>query len=170
MTARPVVGVIGSGGEIAESVEALAREVGALIAQRGAVLVCGGLGGVMAAAARGARDQGGTVVGIIPSVDKADANGFVDIIIPTGLGVARNALVVHTADVLIVFPGVFGTLGEMAIAFETGKPVVCLPGAWDVRKAGQFGKARLVEAFDARQAVGLALGEIGRIGRSGDAA
>jgi uncharacterized protein (TIGR00725 family) len=162
MASRPVIGVIGSGRALPEELQKLAHEVGKLIAQRGAVLVCGGLGGVMEAAARGARENEGLVIGILPGTDKADANPCVDLAVPTGLGMARNALVVRTADVVIAFPGAFGTLSETAMALDSGKSVVVLPGAWDLRKAGSTEGVRFLEAFDATQAVGMALGEIGK--------
>lgn len=162
MAARPVIGVIGSGRTLSEEQYKLAYEVGTLIAQRGAALVCGGLGGVMEAAAKGAHENGGLVIGILPGADKADANPYVDLAIPTGLGMARNALVVNTADVLIAFPGAFGTLSEMALALDADKSIVFLPGAWDLRKAGDLQGARFLEAFDATLAVGMALGEIGK--------
>ncbi|MBN1129434.1 MAG: TIGR00725 family protein [Chitinispirillaceae bacterium] len=163
MTLRPVVGVVGSGRAPSEEQVRLAEEVGKYVAQRGAVLVCGGLSGIMEAASRGAAENGGTVVGILPSADKTSANPWVSIAVPTGQGMARNALVVHTADVLIAFPGAFGTLSEMAMALDSTKSIVFLPGAWDLRKAGGLGSARFLEAFDAKQAVGMALGEIGRM-------
>jgi len=162
MATRPVIGVIGSGRALAEEQFQLAYEVGSLLAQRDAVLVCGGLRGIMEAAAKGAHENGGLVVGILPSTDKSDANPYVGLAVPTGLGRGRNALIVHTADVLIAFPGAFGTLSEIAMALDSGKSVVFLPGAWDLRKAGHLEGARFLEAFDAKQAVGLALGEIGR--------
>jgi uncharacterized protein (TIGR00725 family) len=162
MATRPVIGVIGSGGPLSQEQNQLAYEVGSLIAQRGAVLVCGGLQGVMEAAARGAHENGGLVIGILPTANKAEANPYVDIAIPTGLGRARNALVAHTADVLIALPGAFGTLSETAMALDERKSVVFLPGAWDLRKAGNLEGARLLEAFDAKQAVGLALSEMGK--------
>jgi uncharacterized protein (TIGR00725 family) len=162
MPSRPVVGIIGSGREISPEQYQTAYDVGMYVARRGAALVCGGLGGIMEAASKGAAENSGTVIGILPSSEKTDANPYVTIAVPTGLGVSRNALVVHTADVLIAFPGSFGTLGEMAIALDSGKSVVFLPGAWDLRKAGSLENARFLEAFDAKQAVGMALGEIGR--------
>jgi uncharacterized protein (TIGR00725 family) len=165
MTYRPVIGVIGSGRALSEEQHALACEVGKLIARRGAMLVCGGLGGVMEAAAKGAHENEGFVVGILPGADSADANPYVDLAVPTELGMARNALVARTADVLIAFPGSFGTLSEMALALDSGKSVVFLPGAWDLRKAGSTEGARFLEAFDATQAVGMALGEIGKKSR-----
>ena len=165
MASRPIIGVIGSGRALSEEQFKLAYEIGKLIAQRGAVLVCGGLGGVMEASAKGAHENEGFVVGILPASQKADANPYVDVAIPTGLGMARNALVAHTADVVIAFPGAFGTLSEIALSLDAGKSVVFLPGAWDLRKAGTIEGARFLEAFDATQAVGMALGEIGKKSR-----
>jgi uncharacterized protein (TIGR00725 family) len=93
--------------------------------------VCGGLGGVMEAACRGAKDAGGTTVGILPGTDREAANRFVDIAIPTGLGEARNALVVRAADALIAVGGGYGTLSEIALALKAGKRVVGL-GSWEI--------------------------------------
>jgi uncharacterized protein (TIGR00725 family) len=110
---------------------AAAERVGALVAQRGAVLVCGGLGGVMEAACRGAKSSGGTTVGLLPGADRAAANRFVDIAIPTGLGEARNALVVRAVDAVIAVGGGYGTLSEIALALKAGKRVVGL-GSWEI--------------------------------------
>jgi uncharacterized protein (TIGR00725 family) len=95
------------------------------------VLVCGGLGGVMEAACRGAKEAGATTIGILPGTDRADANPFVDVAVPTGLGEARNALVVRAADALIAVGGGYGTLSEIAFALKAGKRVTGL-GTWDV--------------------------------------
>lgn len=165
MAARPVIGVIGGGHEIFQDQYDLAYETGMLIAQRNAILVCGGLGGIMEAASKGASEHEGTVIGILPSTSRADANPYVTIAIPTGLGLARNFLVVNASDTIIAFPGAFGTLSEIALALESGKSVIRLPGAWDLKKAGSIEGKRFIEAFDARQAVGMALGEIGKAGR-----
>jgi uncharacterized protein (TIGR00725 family) len=165
MATRSVIGVIGGGGELNQDLYQCAYDTGMLIAQRNAVLVCGGLGGVMEAACKGAAEHGGAVVGILPSHVKADANPYVTIAIPTGLGMARNVLVVNASDVIIAFPGAFGTLAETAMALDSGKSVIYLPGAWDLKKAGALEGKRFIEAFDARQAVGMALGEIGKAGR-----
>jgi uncharacterized protein (TIGR00725 family) len=102
-----------------------------MLAERGAVLVCGGLGGVMEAACRGARQGGGTTVGILPGADRGEANEFVDVAIPTGMGEARNALVVRAADALIAVGGAYGTLSEIALALKAGKRVVGV-GSWDI--------------------------------------
>jgi uncharacterized protein (TIGR00725 family) len=103
------------------------RELGA----RGAVLVCGGLGGVMEAACRGAKEAGGTTVGILPGTDRAAANPYVDVAIPSGLGEARNALVARTADALVAVGGGYGTLSEIALALKAGKRVVGI-GSWEI--------------------------------------
>ncbi len=93
--------------------------------------MCGGLGGVMEAACRGANEAGGVSVGILPGADRAAANRFVDIAIPTGLGEARNALVVRSAEALVAVGGGYGTLSEIAFALKAGKPVVGL-GSWEI--------------------------------------
>ena len=95
------------------------------------MLVCGGLGGVMEAACRGAKEAGATTVGILPGTDRAAANAFVDVAVPTGLGEARNALVVRAADALVAVGGGYGTLSEIALALKAGKRVVGL-GTWDI--------------------------------------
>src|SRR5919199_2439349 len=94
-------------------------------------VVCGGLGGVMEAACRGAKSAGGMTVGILPSGSRADANDYVDIALATGLGEARNALVVRAVDVLIAVGGEYGTLSEIALALKAGKPVVGV-GTWEL--------------------------------------
>jgi len=109
-----------------------ATAVGRLIAERGAILVCGGLGGVMEAACRGAKEAGGLTVGIIPGSDPADANAFVDVPIATGMGYTRNALVVMNADALIAVDGEYGTLSEIAYACVQGKRIIGLD-TWDIK-------------------------------------
>jgi uncharacterized protein (TIGR00725 family) len=105
--------------------------VGRTLAERGVVLVCGGLGGVMQAACRGAKEAGGTTVGILPGSDRDDANSFVDIAVPTGLGEGRNVLVVRAADALVAVGGGYGTLSEIALALRAGKRVVGI-GTWEI--------------------------------------
>ncbi|HEX3019386.1 MAG TPA: TIGR00725 family protein [Chitinispirillaceae bacterium] len=153
---RPVIGVIGAA-ETSDEQYQLAFELGGHIANRGAVLVCGGLGGIMEACSKGAAENGGTVIGILPGDKKKDANPYINIAIPTGMGISRNVLVVHTADVIIAFPGALGTLSEIALALATGKTVIYLPGAWDLKKIGKIDSSYFKEAFDPRQAIGLAL-------------
>ncbi|HEY8339948.1 MAG TPA: TIGR00725 family protein [Egibacteraceae bacterium] len=124
-TARPMIAVIGASRADA-ALEAAAEAVGAGVARGGAVLVCGGLGGVMAAACRGAKDAGGTTVGLLPGEDRRAGNPWLDVAIPTGLGEGRNLLVVRSADALIAVGGGWGTLSEIALACRTGRPVVGL--------------------------------------------
>jgi uncharacterized protein (TIGR00725 family) len=124
------IGVIGAA-DCSPAGAALAHEVGSLLAQRGAVLVCGGLGGVMESAARGAKEAGGSTVGILPGVEVREANPYIDIKIVTGLSHARNILVVRSSAALIAIEGGYGTLSEIAIALKLGKPVVGL-NTWNV--------------------------------------
>jgi len=126
-----------------------ALEVGRLIARSGAVVVCGGLGGVMEAASRGAREEGGLVIGILPGGSGADANPWVDIPIATGLGYTRNSLVVMNADAVIAVDGEYGTLSEIAYGLIHGKKVVGL-GTWEVKG--------VTAASTPEEAVRLALG------------
>ena len=153
---KAVIGVIGATETSKENYQ-LAYELGTHIAARGAVLVCGGLGGIMEAASKGASENGGTVIGILPGTDKKEANEYVNIPIPSGLGISRNVLIVHCADVIIAFPGTFGTLSEIALALATGKTVIHFPGTWDLKRIGAVDPARFKEAVDPRQAIGLAL-------------
>ncbi len=119
------IGVIGAG-ECGEAVCKLARAVGEAIGRSGAVLVCGGLGGVMEAAAKGARAAGGLTVGILPGFSRRDANPYISVPIVTGLSHARNVIVARSADALIAVAGGYGTLSEIAIALKLGKPVIGL--------------------------------------------
>jgi uncharacterized protein (TIGR00725 family) len=129
------IAVVGPGRATEEEL-ALAEEVGAEVAAAGAVLVCGGLGGVMEAACRGARSRGGTTVGLLPGTDREAANGWVEIAIPTGLGEGRNALVVRAADALVAIGGAWGTLSEIALGLKVGRPVVGL-GTWELSRGGE---------------------------------
>lgn len=122
---KTYIAVIGDGrGSDAENQKAY--EVGVRLAEATAVLVCGGLGGVMEAACRGAKSKGGTTVGILPGGRRAEANPYVDVAITTGLGEARNALVVRSADGVVAVGGGYGTLSEIGFALKIGKPVVGL--------------------------------------------
>lgn len=126
MTKQIAVIGIGAG---SEEIERLAEEVGREIAARSAVLICGGLGGVMEAAARGAKTSGGTTVGILPGGDRAEANKHIDIKIVTAMSHARNAIIARTADALIAVGGEYGTLSEIAFGLKLKKRVIVLEGA-----------------------------------------
>lgn len=128
------IGVMGAGAASART-SAAAEEVGRLIAERGCILICGGRGGVMEAASRGAHEAGGLVVGILPGADDSEANPWVDVPIPTDLGIARNAVNVHASHVIIAVEGSFGALSEIAIALKEGKPVVSL-NSWRLDEIG----------------------------------
>ncbi len=134
MTGVPYVAVVGAG-EADELQHDHARRLGRALAQAGAIVVCGGLGGVMEAACQGASEAGGLTLGILPGTDRAAANPYVDVAIPTGLGELRNGLVVRTADAVVAVGGAFGTLSEIALAIKTGVPVVGL-GTWDLARPG----------------------------------
>lgn len=148
------VAVVGAGEADAELM-ALAEEVGQGLGAAGAVVVCGGLGGVMEAACRGAKAAGGTTLGILPDLRRAGANRFLDIAIPTGMGEMRNALIVRTADVVLAVGGEFGTLSEIAFALKTGVPVVGID-TWELSKRGRVSEA-IVYADSAEGAVEEAL-------------
>jgi hypothetical protein len=133
---------------------ALGEEVGRLIAQAGAVLVCGGLGGLMEAAASGCAQAGGRSVGVLPG-ERSQANPYLTVAVATGMGEARNAIVIRTAEVVIAVAGEFGTLSEIALALKAGKPVVGL-GTWELAKAGEPVEA-IVRAQSPADAVSTAL-------------
>jgi hypothetical protein len=128
------IAVSGTGGEVADELLELAREVGALLARDGVLVVTGGLDGIMAAAAQGAREAGGQVVGLLPGDRSDGGNEHLSVALATGLGQVRNALLVNAADGLISVGGSWGTLSEIALATRAGKPVVCLRG-WNVTDA-----------------------------------
>jgi uncharacterized protein (TIGR00725 family) len=148
MTER-MVAVIGAS-ECDDEVYGRAREVGRLLAERGSVVVCGGLGGVMEAACRGAQEAGGTALGILPGPDVRAANPYVTVAVATGLGEARNAVIANTGEAFIAVSGSWGTLSEIAFARRLGKPVVSL-GSWQP-------DASVQTAQTAAEAVALALG------------
>lgn len=128
---RLIIGVIGAADASAHGLEK-AYQVGRLIAQKGAVLACGGLGGVMEAASRGCFDAGGEVIGILPGDNAASANPYITHPIVTAMGHARNVILVQTAAALIAIEGGYGTLSEIAIARKLGKPLVLLDSWQDI--------------------------------------
>ncbi len=155
MRTAPYVAVIGAG-EATERQRADAEAVGRGLAEGGAVIICGGLGGVMAAASRGAALAGGTVVGLLPGADRAAANEWVTLALPTGLGELRNGLIVRAADAVVAVGGAYGTLSEVALALRTGVPVVGL-ASWEIEGVQEASSAaaavaRALELAAARRA------------------
>jgi len=135
MADKKTIAVIG-GGQCTKKEAKLAEEVGRELAKRGAVLVCGGLGGVMEAACRGASSEGGTTIGILPGDDSRTANPHVQIPIATGMGYARNIAVVRSAGAVIAVGGSYGTLSEISYALQGGTPVIGL-GTWTISRNGK---------------------------------
>ncbi len=142
-----MIGVIGSGDPSMNN-HSDAYEVGRMIAEVGASLVCGGLSGIMEAASRGAYELGGTTIGILPGDDRHQANPYISIPIPSGMGVGRNVLIVRSSDALIALPGGSGTLSEIALSLNIGKPVIDL-GGWGIEGT--------ISASNPEEAVELAL-------------
>jgi len=127
---KKVVTVIG-GHSCTKEVEQIAQELGKKLAKVAGILISGGLSGVMEAVCKGFKSSGGLTIGIIPGYNKADANEYVDIVIPTGMGLARNVLVVKSADVIIALPGITGTLSEIAYGLQFRIPVISL-NSWEI--------------------------------------
>jgi uncharacterized protein (TIGR00725 family) len=146
------VAVVGSGVAAGELYEK-AREVGRLVAQRGGTVVCGGLSGVMEAAARGATEAGGIAIGILPDEDRKRANEYLAYSIATGTGHARNLAVVCSGDVVVAIGGEYGTLSEIGLARKVGRPVVSLE-SWEL-------PGHVVVASSPEEAVEAAFGIIG---------
>jgi uncharacterized protein (TIGR00725 family) len=160
MPADQVYVAVSGGGHADPGACRTAEEVGAELARRGVVVVTGGLGGAMEASCRGAKQAGGTTVGILPGDDRAEANAWVDVALPTGLGEGRNALVVRAADAVVAVAGEFGTLSEIALALRLGKPVVGLD-TWELARAGQPVPA-VIRAATPAEAAELAVAEVRR--------
>jgi len=150
--AHPVYIAVIGGSDIGDVTATLAWEVGREVAGRGAVLLCGGLGGVMAAAAQGAQEAGGVSLGILPGEDRRRANPYLTYSIATNLGHARNVLIAHSADAVIAVGGSYGTVSEAAIALKLGKPVIALAVTWDL--------PGVIRAASPAEAVALAWGAI----------
>jgi uncharacterized protein (TIGR00725 family) len=153
VTAGVYVAVVGSGTATGDLYEK-ARTVGRLVAERGATVVCGGLSGVMEAAARGTTEAGGTAIGILPDEDRRRQNGYLAYSVATGVGQARNLAVVCSGDVVIAVGGEYGTLSEIGLARKVGRPVVVLEG-WDL-------EGHVTVAPSPLAAVEAAFGLIGR--------
>jgi len=135
---KGLIGVVGSGSEeLNEKIYEIAEKLGSLIAKENFALVCGGRFGVMEAVCKGAKSVQGFTIGFIPSLDKNSANRYVDLIIPTGMGEARNLILVSTADAIITIAGESGTLSEIAFAWKMSKPIISLSttGGWSAKLA-----------------------------------
>ena len=152
MNGGPYVSVVGSGTATGELYEK-AREVGRLVAEKGGTVVCGGLSGVMEAAARGAAEAGGTAIGILPDEDRRRANEYLTHSIATGTGHARNLAVVCSGDVVVAIGGEYGTLSEIGLARKVGRPVVALE-SWNLGE-------HVTVASSPREAVEAAFGILG---------
>ena len=139
---KKLIAVIG-GGQCSSETAKLAEDVGRELAKRGAILICGGLGGVMEAACRGASTEGGMTIGILPGESRRSANLFVQIPIATGMGYARNVAVVKSAQAVIAVDGSYGTLSEIGHALQSGIPVIGL-GTWSISQNGQPDEAIIV--------------------------
>ena len=149
------IGIIGSSRPSPEGAR-LAEAVGRLLGRAGVILVCGGLGGVMEAAARGAAAGGALTVGLLPGTQAEDANPYIALPLPTGLSYARNILVVRASQALIAIEGGYGTLSEIALALALGVPVIGLNAAYEDPKTRRAGSAE--------EAVKLALAAAGEAG------
>ncbi|WP_406661146.1 TIGR00725 family protein [Methanolobus sp. ZRKC3] len=125
------IGVIGAG-SCSNYIEHIAKKVGREIANNGAILICGGLGGVMEAASMGAKNAGGTTIGILPGSQRNESNSYIDIEILSNMGHARNTIIAQSCDALIAIDGEYGTLSEIALSLKMGKKVICLESKWNV--------------------------------------
>ncbi len=152
----PVVSVVGSAVCTPTQAE-IAGKVGRLLAERGAILVCGGRGGVMEAACRGAQEAGGLTIGILPGLDRQESNPYLTLALPTGLGNARNTLVAIAGEAVIAIGGSYGTLSEIGIALKQGRRVIGLDTWVAVNSDGL--EAPIEIARDPEQAVALALSD-----------
>lgn len=161
---RYQIGVIGRGRQTTDDIKRSAYDIGASIAQAGHILVCGGQGGVMEAAAEGAKAAGGVTVGILMSYDKNSANRFIDIRIPTGLHHARNVLVVSSSDAVIAIDGGHGTLCEIALALKLKIPVIGLQ-TWAAHSEN-MGAIDILRATSPQDAVARALDILRRVSSS----
>jgi hypothetical protein len=151
---RKTVAIIGASNPTPQE-KIFAYEVGRLLGREGILLITGGLGGVMEAASKGAKDSGADVIGIIPGLDPDQANPWVDIVLATGLGDARNVIIASSADVIIAIGGGFGTLSEIAFGLKRSKPIVgLLTWGLDLEKTGGID---LIRASDPQEAVKIAL-------------
>jgi len=136
------ISVIG-GHDIDSNGEQIAHDIGKIIAEVGAILVCGGLDGAMEAACRGAKEAGGTTIGILPGLDKEDANEYIDIALPSSIGFARNAMVACSADIIVALPGSHGTSSEISYGIVYKRPIIDL---------GEWNRKEMIKVNDVKEA------------------
>ena len=156
MKRKTVIGVIGSS-SCSSSVSEIAYIVGKEIARKGAILICGGLGGVMEAACKGVKEEGGITIGVLPGDSKEKANAYVDIPITTGMGEARNIIIVRSSDAVIAIAGKYGTLSELAFALRFDVPIVGI-ATWNI-------DIPILRAKNPKQAVDMLFSAIKKAGR-----
>jgi len=156
------VGVIGGGYNLSQDVEEIIVKMGKIIAREGWIIICGGKGGVMEAIAKGASQEGGTIIGILPGTSRDEGNPYLTYAIPTALGHFRNFIVAQASDILVAFEGEYGTLSEIAIGLRLGKPVISLAG-WELGRRG-FKAEGIYEASSPEEAIEL-IKKILKVGR-----
>jgi hypothetical protein len=152
-----IIGVIGAN-KCSTDIARIAEEVGAELARRSCILICGGRGGVMEAACKGAREAGGFTVGILPGADRSEANKYVSLPIVTNMGSARNAIIVLSSQGIIAVDGSYGTLSEIALALKAGIPIVGIR-TWSLT-INETREESIIRATKAAEAVEILLGEI----------
>jgi uncharacterized protein (TIGR00725 family) len=152
-----IIGVVG-GDRCSAEMARIAEEVGAELARRNCILICGGRGGVMEAACRGAREAGGLTIGILPGPDRSEANKYVSVPIVTDMGEARNAIIVLSSDGIVALDGSYGTLSEIALALKRGVPIVGIK-TWSLA-IDETKEGSILQATTAAEAVEILLGEI----------
>ena len=158
MKHKGYVTVIGSSKPVSLKSIRIALELGRLLAEEGFIVVCGGRGGIMEAVAKGAKEKGGLTIGILPGTSKEEANPYIDIVIPTGLGQARNQVNVLTGDVIVVVEGGAGTLSEVGLALAYRKPVLVLKESGGVASlvSGKIiGDQKIIEVKDVKEAIDM---------------
>jgi uncharacterized protein (TIGR00725 family) len=152
-----IIGVIG-GDECSAEMARIAEEVGAELARRNCIVICGGRGGVMEAACKGAREAGGFTIGVLPGPDRSEANKYVSVPIVTNMGEARNAIIVLSSQGIIALDGSYGTLSEIALALKRGIPIVGIK-TWSLA-LDETKEESVLEAATAAEAVAMLLGRI----------
>ena len=151
MKEKLYIGVIGGSHDISQAAREKAFELGKLIAREGWIILCGGGGGVMEEVSRGASEEGGTVIGILPGTSRTEGNRYLTYSLPTALGAFRNFLIAQASDIIVALEGKYGTLSEIAIALRLGKRVISLAG-WELRREN-FKADEIYEVSSPREAI-----------------